>query len=230
MDGNYSTNYIKECYPDGFKGRKITRQVIADLSHIVAAIWMRNEMQYDSTLRKHNVCVNCLDLKEHIEEFEIAEENSETFQIHNKEVILQFDSKIKKHSKLNVNLTYKNQCKKYVIEVLGWSNDGNIQLKYEGKQINWNILAQHISQYAHIMKPIKKYINDSILTAPMPGIVKRINVNIGDKILKGSEVCVLEAMKMQNGLYSKVDGTVSKICVNVNDSVNESDILIEYSN
>ena len=47
--------------------------------------------------------------------------------------------------------------------------------------------------------------------APMPGTILKMNVKVGDKIEKDSLVCVLEAMKMENEIFSPAAGTVTAI-------------------
>ena len=38
-------------------------------------------------------------------------------------------------------------------------------------------------------------------------------VNVGDKVKKGSVLCVIEAMKLFNEIESEDSGTIEKICV-----------------
>ena len=47
--------------------------------------------------------------------------------------------------------------------------------------------------------------------APMPGTILKMNVKVGDKIEKNALVCVLEAMKMENEIFSPEAGTVTAI-------------------
>ena len=42
----------------------------------------------------------------------------------------------------------------------------------------------------------------------MPGIVKSIAVQVGQKVNEGQEICTVEAMKMQNKLSAAKTGTV----------------------
>ena len=49
----------------------------------------------------------------------------------------------------------------------------------------------------------------TVVTAPMPGMLKSISVSEGDSVSEGQEVAVLEAMKMQNSL---VAGKTGKVC------------------
>lgn len=64
------------------------------------------------------------------------------------------------------------------------------------------------------------------VSAPMPGNVLKINVNVGDKVASGQTVAILEAMKMENEIASPADGVVASINVSQGDSVNTGDILI----
>ncbi|MGH0151756.1 UNVERIFIED_CONTAM: hypothetical protein FKN15_023175, partial [Acipenser sinensis] len=40
----------------------------------------------------------------------------------------------------------------------------------------------------------------SILRSPMPGTVVTVSVKPGDAVAEGQEICVIEAMKMQNSM------------------------------
>ncbi len=60
--------------------------------------------------------------------------------------------------------------------------------------------------------PEKKQIDlASVLVSPMPGIVKSVSVKVGQRVSDGQEVCVVEAMKMQNKLTAGRIGVVSWI-------------------
>ena len=47
--------------------------------------------------------------------------------------------------------------------------------------------------------------------APMPGTILRMNVKVGDHVEKDSLVCIIEAMKMENEIFSPVSGTVTVV-------------------
>jgi len=50
-----------------------------------------------------------------------------------------------------------------------------------------------------------------IIKSPMPGLVLKILKNVGDSIVKGETVMILEAMKMENEIKSNIDGTINEI-------------------
>lgn len=62
--------------------------------------------------------------------------------------------------------------------------------------------------------------------APLPGVVTKINVSMGQTVKKGEAVLVLEAMKMENNITAEQDGTVTGICVKAGDSVLEGAVLL----
>lgn len=64
------------------------------------------------------------------------------------------------------------------------------------------------------------------ITAPMPGTILDIRVNVGDSVRKGDVVAILEAMKMENEIMASMDGIVASVNVSRNQQVNSGDIII----
>lgn len=62
--------------------------------------------------------------------------------------------------------------------------------------------------------------------APLPGVVTKICVAVGQAVKKGDTVLVLEAMKMENNITAESDGAVTGICVAAGDSVMEGSVLL----
>ncbi|MFO7853372.1 MAG: acetyl-CoA carboxylase biotin carboxyl carrier protein subunit [Bacteroidota bacterium] len=69
----------------------------------------------------------------------------------------------------------------------------------------------------------------SKLLSFIPGTIIDVMVKEGDKVKKGDEVLVLEAMKMKNRIKSPVSGRVERININVNDKVPKGKVLVEFS-
>lgn len=62
--------------------------------------------------------------------------------------------------------------------------------------------------------------------APLPGVVAKILVSVGQAVKKGETVLVLEAMKMENNITAEADGKITGICVVAGDSVMEGTTLV----
>jgi biotin carboxyl carrier protein len=64
------------------------------------------------------------------------------------------------------------------------------------------------------------------VTAPLPGHVKKILVNTEQKISEKEPVLIIEAMKMENKIYSKAPGAVKEIYVSEGETVRAGADLI----
>jgi acetyl/propionyl-CoA carboxylase alpha subunit len=64
------------------------------------------------------------------------------------------------------------------------------------------------------------------IVAPMPGLVVRVNVVVGQPVTAGQGLIVVEAMKMENELKATSDGTVTRIDVAPGDAVEKGALLI----
>jgi Acetyl/propionyl-CoA carboxylase, alpha subunit len=62
--------------------------------------------------------------------------------------------------------------------------------------------------------------------APIPGIIVAVKVQPGDRVTAGQEVCVLEAMKMQNSIRAKQSGVVAMVHVKAGDQVKHHQALL----
>ncbi len=63
----------------------------------------------------------------------------------------------------------------------------------------------------------------------MAGNLLEHKVKVGDAVKVGQEVAVMESMKMEVGLTSRVAGTVTALVKNPGDFVNAGETVIELS-
>jgi biotin carboxyl carrier protein len=75
----------------------------------------------------------------------------------------------------------------------------------------------------------KKYqpVDPKMIKSFIPGTVLNIMVLKGQKVDKGEDMMILDAMKMQNKLKSAIAGRIKKIHVNKGDKVSKGTLLIE---
>jgi len=81
----------------------------------------------------------------------------------------------------------------------------------------------------------KKFLNHKPYTAPdykkiyafIPGTIINVTIKEKHKIKKGEQLVVLQAMKMNNIISSRIDGTVKKIYVKKGDTVPKNFLLVE---
>lgn len=66
------------------------------------------------------------------------------------------------------------------------------------------------------------------LNAPMPGVIIEVAVEAGDKVARGQEIAVLDAMKMHNSIKSPRDGVVREVCVTPGQAVGHGDAIVYF--
>ena len=67
----------------------------------------------------------------------------------------------------------------------------------------------------------------SELAAPMPGLVRSVNVEQGESVSKGQTLLVLEAMKMEIRIHAPREGVIKKLLVKQGQTVEREQVLIE---
>ena len=94
-----------------------------------------------------------------------------------------------------------------------------------------DVLVMSLDEYklsCHMEEPVPLDLGDFVLS-PMPGTLISFAVKEGDVVELGQELCVVEAMKMQNVIKShKAGATVSKLHGEVGASLRADEILLEF--
>lgn len=67
---------------------------------------------------------------------------------------------------------------------------------------------------------------EGAMPSPMPGVILRVLVNVGDQVKQNQPLMILEAMKMENEVVASCDGVVAGIHVTEGKTVNAGDALI----
>ena len=69
---------------------------------------------------------------------------------------------------------------------------------------------------------------EGIITAPLAGIIAKINVKVGDILDAGETACIIEAMKMQNEIKMPIKGKITKLPVKETSTVDKGETVINY--
>jgi acetyl-CoA/propionyl-CoA carboxylase biotin carboxyl carrier protein len=72
----------------------------------------------------------------------------------------------------------------------------------------------------------KAAVGDGEVVVPMQGTIVKVLVAEGDEVESGQNVCVLEAMKMENNIAADRSGTVKEVKVEAGQSVGSGDVVV----
>ncbi|CAH8437640.1 unnamed protein product [Schistosoma intercalatum] len=255
VSGNISTKYLSEVYPDGFKGKVLDQKELDTLISVSASIFAKNdarirncsgESQWDLVASVHENSANS-DPKSRSYIRCIVTRDCSGFQVRMssweppKHINQQDLYATSQSSKSQETVVRVADNFKLSDKIINHSYDGNeVTLQLLDKSIN-TICLQYLGTAfpieimnttaawfrAAYMPPPRVIDYGSICIAPMPGLVRSVAVKLGDRVSEGQELCVLEAMKMQNSMTASRSGVIKKVNFKAGDSVSEGDILIE---
>ena len=106
---------------------------------------------------------------------------------------------------------------------------GSYTLWVDGYRFDGEALDERTRAIRDITAATSKPTGPAPVNAPMPGMVIRVNVAVGDKVQAGQGVIVMEAMKMENELRASAPGIVKAIHAEVGKSVEKGATLVELS-
>jgi 3-methylcrotonyl-CoA carboxylase alpha subunit len=90
----------------------------------------------------------------------------------------------------------------------------------------WEGVAYVLAEEREGGRPAPRH-DPGALEAPMPGRVSAVMVGPGQRVAKGDELLVVEAMKMENALRAPRDGVVRAVHVAAGDMVAPGRALVE---
>ncbi|XP_077014705.1 propionyl-CoA carboxylase alpha chain, mitochondrial isoform X2 [Tamandua tetradactyla] len=232
VKGDISTNFLSDVYPDGFKGHKLTekekKQLLAIASSLFVATQLRAQRFQEHTrlpVIKPQVPNWELSVKLGDEVHTVIASNSgPTFSVEVDGMKLDVTSTWNLASSLlsvNVDGTQR------IIQCLSREASGNMNIQFLGTVYQLHILTKLAAELNKFM--LEKVAEDtsSILRSPMPGMVVTVSVKPGDMVAEGQEICVIEAMKMQNSMTAGKTGKVKSVHCKAGDTVGEGDLLME---
>ena len=101
-------------------------------------------------------------------------------------------------------------------------------LSLDGAQYECMVLSPLGAELQRRM-PIKVAPDTSkLVMSPMPGLLTNIFVKVGEAVTAGQKLAAIEAMKMENTLTAAQDGVVAEICANVGESLAVDQLIIRF--
>jgi propionyl-CoA carboxylase alpha subunit len=102
-------------------------------------------------------------------------------------------------------------------------------LVHAGVAVEARVYTRREAQLAALMIEHKGADGSRFLICPMPGLVKAIAVKVGQEVKAGEQLCIIEAMKMENVLSAERDATVKAILAKEGDSLAVDAVILEFA-
>ena len=105
---------------------------------------------------------------------------------------------------------------------------GGFRVRTRGADLKVHVRSPRHAQLAEIMPEKLPPDTSRMLLCPMPGLIVKVDVEVGDEVQDGQALCTVEAMKMENILRAERKGVVVKINAGPGDSLAVDDVIMEF--
>jgi propionyl-CoA carboxylase alpha chain len=234
--GDITTGFIAEEYPEGFEGAPADAQLLADLAVIagmVAVITDERAAEISDQLgpAPHLPCerVVCFGGAEHrvrIKPYKggtLALLDSGSGSGAGAGELIDIVGRWTPGQRL---LSAVIDGRHRIVQVRRAGRDWELQTR--GATHKVQVLPPHVAQLSkHMIEKVPPDLS-RLLLAPMPGLLTRLDVAVGDKVEPGQPVAVMEAMKMENILRATRAATVKATPAKPGDSLAVDQVIVEF--
>ena len=105
---------------------------------------------------------------------------------------------------------------------------GGFRIRNRGADLAVHVRTPRQAELAALMPEKVAPDTSKMLLCPMPGLVVKLDVEVGDEVQEGQALCTIEAMKMENILRAEKKGVVSKINAGAGDSLAVDEVIMEF--
>lgn len=238
ISGDFSTNFIKQKYSEGFSEiPSIEDSEILKNFLIIGAIFSIHNQKFleisnykDGDL-KLNILTNIdgyqkairVELHKLQDKFQIVSINNlsiaENYKFIKKENHIVTIEKINENNETQEILYFKYQY-----------DDIHFFLENSGYKVRFIVYPDGYENFLEGVKAnsINNLSDDKFILSPLPGRIVSVLVKKGDKVEINTNLLTIEAMKMQNVIYSKKNGIIKNVFIDESDSVQADQKLIEF--
>ncbi len=108
-------------------------------------------------------------------------------------------------------------------------NDVSYLIDHAGVQVKLHVLFPHVAYLNKLMPHKSPPDTSNLLLSPMPGLLMSVAVEEGQEIKEGEELAIIEAMKMENVMRASRDCTVGAIHATAGDSLTVDQIIMDFT-
>ena len=107
------------------------------------------------------------------------------------------------------------------------AGSGRWELQLRGWRVTAEVVDERTLRIREMTGSSAAALGPKPVRAPMPGLVVRVEVAVGDEVRPGQGLVIVEAMKMENELRAEVAGRVTAVHVERGQTVEKDQPLID---
>jgi len=105
---------------------------------------------------------------------------------------------------------------------------GGFRIRSRGADLKVHVRTPRQAELAALMPEKLPPDTSKYLLCPMPGLIVKVDVAVGDEVQEGQALCTVEAMKMENILRAEKKAVVAKVNAAAGDSLAVDDVILEF--
>ena len=239
VSGDFTTGFIAEEYPDGFKLDSVQPadpKLLAALAAFIRYRYLEHIQMIDGQLAGHEMLI----AKKFVVVTGTRVGSNETMQ----EIAMRVELKEGIYS---VYIEEAHDISRYDI-VSHWrpgqlclratiNGTQQITAQVERRGVKYHLVLDGAHFECMVLSslgaelqrrmPVKLPPDTSkLIMSPMPGLLTNISVQVGEAVIAGQKLAAIEAMKMENVLLAAQDGVVAEICATVGESLAVDQLII----
>ncbi len=241
VSGDFTTGFIAEEYPDGFKKDSVQPadpKRLAALSAFMRYRYLEHIQMIDGQLAGHEMTI--------AKKFVVVTGSRVGSNEEMKEIPVRVDLKDGVYS---VYIEEEGDLSRYNI-VSNWrpgelclratiNGTHKITAQVERKGVKFALVLDGAHYECMVLSPLGAELQRRMLVkvppdtsklvmSPMPGLLTNVSVKVGEAVTAGQKLAAIEAMKMENTLVAAQDGVVAEICANVGESLAVDQLIIRF--
>ncbi len=229
ISGDMTTAFIAEEYPDGFEGVTLPEE---DLRRIAASCAAMHRV---AEIRRTRVSGRMDNHERKVGKRWVVSLQGQEFAVKVKADKEGSTVKFEDGSKLRVTSNWTPGDQLAVLQVddaplvlkVG-KVSGGFRIRNRGADIKVHVRTPRQTELAKLMPERLPPDTSKMLLCPMPGLIVKIDVEVGQEVQEGQALCTVEAMKMENILRAEKKGVVAKVNAGPGDSLAVDDVIIEF--
>jgi propionyl-CoA carboxylase alpha chain len=226
--GDITTAFIEEEYPDGFQGVELPHKTLKTVAACAAAMYRLGEIRrtrVSGRMDNHTRRVRddwIVSLQGH--EFPVtisADPNGSTVHFETGSNRVSSDWTPGQSMAL-MNVDGEDIALKVEKRTSGF------RVRFRGADMIVNVRSPRQTELAKLMLTKTAEDTSKLLLCPMPGLLIKVDVNVGDEVQEGQALCTIEAMKMENILRAEKKSVVKEINVLTGSSLAVDEVIMEF--